>query len=212
MAGPLSSGGCESGFALQSTLKPPRRDANCFSRRQGKPYAPAVWPAADALDVVSLVGHQLLPALLDPTSPEAVGEPYSRGTPSRRPLHSIHKTPPGFRTPRSSSLAHGRRGATGARATNRSSAASGSGSVGVLPEYSSPDEHALFYDVLCDPETPPRGPPAPRTPRRWLPTRRNLHPTFLHRVSLQRLQRVVRVGVNRFVLARGPDRCKMMAT
>src|SRR4028118_917844 len=94
MAGPLSSVGCESGFALQSILEPSRRDATCFSRRQDKPYA----PAAEALDVVSLVGHQLLPALLDPTLPEAVGEPYFRGSPSRRPLHSIHKTPPGFRT------------------------------------------------------------------------------------------------------------------
>src|ERR671917_2932606 len=105
MAGPLSSVGCESGFALQSILEPSRRDATCFSRRQGKPYTPAAWPAAKALDVVSLVGHQLLPALLDPTSPEAVGEPYSRGTPSRRPLRSITRRHQGFVLPRSSSLA-----------------------------------------------------------------------------------------------------------
>src|SRR5919112_867903 len=99
MAGPLSSGGCKSGFALQSILKPPRRDAGCFVGRHSKPYAPTPRPASESLAIVSLVGHQLLPALLDPASPEAVGEPYSGRTPSRRSLHSIHKTPPRVCTP-----------------------------------------------------------------------------------------------------------------
>src|SRR4028118_2355322 len=117
MAGPLSSVGCESGFALQSILEPSRRDATCFSRRQGKPYATAAWPAAEAFDVVSLVGHQLLPALLDPTSPEAVGEPYSRDGVSRRRCIAYTRRRQGFVLPRSSSLARGRRDATGASAT-----------------------------------------------------------------------------------------------
>src|SRR5215210_3370835 len=95
MAGPLSSVGYETGFALQSILKPPQRDAACFAGQHGKPYAPAAIPASEAPAVVSLVGHQLLPALLDPPLPEEVGEPYFRGTPPRRPLHSIHKTPSG---------------------------------------------------------------------------------------------------------------------
>src|SRR5215210_1215158 len=57
MAGPLSSGGCEIGFALQSILEVPQRDAACSGGRYGRFDEPAARPASEALAVVSLVGH-----------------------------------------------------------------------------------------------------------------------------------------------------------
>lgn len=93
IAGPLSSGGYESGFALQSTSAIPRRDAMCFTTRYARSDAPATRLASEALVVVSLVDHQLLHVLFD-LPLRGVVDTYSRVKSSRRrPPHSIHKTP-----------------------------------------------------------------------------------------------------------------------